>query len=85
MEGVGKIANVMTVQQLREVHRATPFRPFTIHTGDGRSFYVRGRDFLSHSPTGRTVIVYGDGEDFSILDLLLMTELEIRADTPPAD
>ncbi len=28
------------------------------------------------SPTGRTVIVYQEDEEFSILDLLLMTEIE---------
>jgi hypothetical protein len=29
------------------------------------------------SPTGRTVIIYQENEDFSILDLLLMTEIEM--------
>lgn len=68
----------MTVEQLRNVHRAQPFRPFTIHMGDGRAFLVRHPDFLSHSPTGRTVIVYQDDENFSILDLLLVTKLEVQ-------
>jgi hypothetical protein len=75
----------MTVEQLRNVHRATPFRTFTIHIADGRSFLVRGRDFLSHSPNGRTVVVHVDDETFSVLDLLLMTELEVHAPSPPAD
>lgn len=69
----------MTVQQLRNAHRATPFRPFTIRMADGRSFHVPHPDFLSMSPTGRTVIVYQDDEEFSILDLLLMTEIEMSA------
>ena len=76
----------MTIEQLRNIHRASPFRPFTIHMGDGRSFLVKHRDFLSHSPAGRTVIVYDDdGENFSILDLLLMTEIEVHAPTNPPD
>lgn len=75
----------MTIEQLRNVHRATPFRPFTIHMGDGRAFQVRGRDFLSHSPSGRTVVVHQDDETFSVLDLLLMTELEVHAPPPSAD
>lgn len=74
----------MTVEQLRNAHRAQPFRPFTIHMGDGRSFFVRHPDFLSHSPGGRTVIVYEGEEAFSILDLLLVTELEIHAPKKPA-
>src|SRR2546423_692260 len=74
----------MTVEQLRNVHRALPFRPFTIHMGDGRAFLVRHPDFLSHSPTGRTVIVHPDDESFHVLDLLLVTELEVHAPTRPA-
>jgi hypothetical protein len=38
----------MTVEQLRNVHRAAPFNPFTIHTADSRAFLVRHPDFLSH-------------------------------------
>jgi hypothetical protein len=67
----------MTVEQLRIVHQANPFRPFTIHMGDGRSFLVRHRDFLSHSPSGRTVIVYQDDDSFNIL--------EVHAPPQPAD
>jgi hypothetical protein len=66
----------MTIEQMRNAHQTRPFRPFRIHLADGRSFLVRHPDYLSHSPTGRTIIVYGDGETFSILDLLLVTELE---------
>ena len=66
----------MTIEQLRNMQQAVPFRPYRIHLADGRQFDVPHRDFLSHSPTGRTVIVYGPNESFSILDLLLVTELE---------
>jgi hypothetical protein len=75
----------MTLEQLRNVHHARPFRPFTIHMGDGRAFLVRHPDFLSHSPSGRTVIVHQDDENFSILDLLLVTELEVHAPSQPPD
>ena len=71
----------MTVDQLRAVLRAQPFRPFTIHMADGRSFLVRHPDFISHSPSGRTLIVYGNDESFSILDLLLASELEVHPPT----
>jgi len=69
----------MTIEQLRNVHRAQPFQPFTIHLADGRKFLVPHPDFLSHSPTGRTIIVYQTNESFSILDLLLVTELEVHS------
>jgi hypothetical protein len=73
----------MTIQQLRAAHQAKPFRPFTIHMADGRSFHVPHPDFLSTSPSGRTVIVYQENEDFSILDLLLLTEIETNSSRSP--
>ncbi len=66
----------MTVQQLREVHKAAPFRPFTVHMADGRSFHVPHPDFLWVPPAGRTVWVYGEGEAAHILDVMLMTGIE---------
>jgi hypothetical protein len=69
----------MTIEQLRAVHQAQPFRPFTIHTADGRTTLVPHSEFLSHSQSGRTVIVHQPDESFSIIDLLLVTELEVHA------
>ena len=67
----------MTIQQLRAAHKATPFSPFKVHMADGRQFMIPHPDFLSMSPSGRTVIIYQEDEDLSILDLLLMTEIEM--------
>ena len=50
----------MTVEQLKNVLHSQPFKPFTIHMGDGRAFLVKHPDYLSRSPSGRTLIVYGD-------------------------
>ncbi len=71
----------MTIQQLDNVHKAKPFRPFTVHMGDARSFHVPHPEFFSHSPNGRTIIVYGSEDNFSVLDLLLLTELEVHPPT----
>jgi hypothetical protein len=73
----------MTVEQLNNVHHARPFRPFTIHMGDGRSFYVKHPDFLSRSPSGRTIVVHSDDDSFNILDMLLVTEFEVHASDKP--
>lgn len=72
----------MTIQQLRAAHKATPFRPFNVHMADGRHFNVPHPDFLFMSPSGRTVIICQEGEEFSILDLLLMTEIEMIPANP---
>jgi hypothetical protein len=73
---------VMTVEQLRNVHDAVPFRPFTVHVGDGRSFRVEHPEFLSRSPSGRTIVVHLPDESFSVLDMLLVTELEVHPPRP---
>jgi hypothetical protein len=74
----------MTIEQIRNAHHASPFRPFIIRVADGRSFFVRHPDFLSHSPSGRTIIVHGDNDSYSVLDLLLVTELEFQPAPVPS-
>lgn len=71
----------MTTEQLRSALRSVPFRPFTIRMADGRTFSIAHPDVLSISPAGRTVVVYHPDDSASIVDLLLMTELEL---SPPS-
>jgi hypothetical protein len=71
----------MTIEQMRNTLGASPFRPFTIHLADGRAYNVPHPEYLSMSPSGRTLIVYGEGDAFSILDLLLVTDLVIHRST----
>lgn len=68
----------MTIEQLKQVYKAEPFRPFLIHTADGRMITVKHREFLATSPSGRTIIVYQPDESFEIIDLLLVTSLEVK-------
>ena len=69
----------MTIEQLRTTLRAQPYLPFTIRMADGRSFPIPHPDFLSMSPTGRTAVIFHEDGSASIVDLLLMTELELAA------
>ena len=69
----------MTIEQFRTTLHLQPFRPFTIRMADGRSFNVAHPDFVAQSPTGRTVVVFHEDDSYSLLDLLLMTELEVHA------
>jgi len=71
----------MTTEQLRVALRASPFRPFRIRMADQRQFEVPHPDFASVSPVGRTAVVYHPDGAASIIDLLLMTELDF---SPPA-
>ena len=73
----------MTIEQLRGLHQARPFRPFMIHLADGRSLYVSHNEFLAQSPSGRTAILYQPDESFEVIDLLLVTSLAVTAPAPP--
>ncbi|MGH7139215.1 MAG: hypothetical protein ACREHD_26010 [Pirellulales bacterium] len=67
----------MTSEQLKDVYDATPLRPFYLHIADGRSIPVHQRDFMLTAPKGRTIVVAEPNGRFHILDLLMVTELEL--------
>jgi hypothetical protein len=69
----------MTMDQLQNVWKAQPFRPFVIHLADGRQIKVVHPDFLSRSPSGRSIVVHQPDESFNVIDLLLVTDLELRS------
>ena len=68
----------MTLEAFREALNAQPFEPFAIHTADGRSIPVVSREFIMRDPRGRTVYVHQPSGGLSVIDLLLITELEKR-------
>jgi hypothetical protein len=68
----------MTIDQLRNFYNAQPFAPFVIHLADGRAIPVHHRDFLATAPSGRTVTVYQPDDSLNVIDLLLVTDLEVK-------
>jgi hypothetical protein len=69
----------MTIEKLRDFYDAKPFQPFVIHLADGRGIEVRHRDFIAAAPSGRTVTVYQPDDSLNVIDLLLVTDLEVKA------
>jgi hypothetical protein len=69
----------MPTEQFKATLHLQPIRPFTIRMVDGRSFGVAHPDFVAQSPSGRTVVAFQGDESYSVLDLLLMSELEVSA------
>jgi hypothetical protein len=49
-----------------------------MHLADGRRIPVVHREFLASSPSGRTVVVYQPDDSLNIIDMLLVTDLEIK-------
>ena len=69
----------MKIIEVRKLLHAQPFRPFLIHVADGGRIPVKHEDFVALAPTGREMIVYLSDGDFQVLDLMLVTRLEVSA------
>jgi hypothetical protein len=68
----------MTTEQVKTLHNAQPFRSFVMHLADGREVPVNHREFFMTVPSGRTVVVAQPADTLNIIDLLLVTDLEIK-------
>jgi hypothetical protein len=68
-------------ENLPEVIHAAPFRPFALCLADGSRVDVPHPDFIAHTPGGRTAVVVGVDESLQIIDVMLVTKIDIG---PPA-
>ncbi|MBA3483486.1 MAG: hypothetical protein H0T51_16885 [Pirellulales bacterium] len=68
----------MTVEKMRDFYQAEPFRPFIIHLADGRAIPVVHREFIAAAPSGRTLAIYQPDDTFNLVDLLLVTDVEVK-------
>ena len=69
----------MTIDQVRQMHRAQPFVPFDVHLADGRAIAVEHPENLAFAGAGRCIgIARADGV-IETVDLLLVTSLEPHA------
>ncbi len=69
----------MKISKIREVLHAQPFRPFQIHMADGGRISVPHEDFIALEPAGREIIVYRSDNSHQIVDVMLITRLEVKA------
>ena len=67
----------MTKEAIHNALHTVPFKPFSLRLADGKLIPVPHSDFITLSQGGRTAIVLGEGENFSIVDLGLVTALEL--------
>lgn len=67
----------MTSDKLKVLYDAQPFQPFTLHLADGREIPVLHREFIASAPSGRTLVVFQPDDSMNIIDLLLVTDIEI--------
>ena len=67
----------MKDDEIRNLLRARPFVPFTVHLPEGRSVKVTHPDFALLSPTGRTLLAYDTDESFNMIDVMLIASVEV--------
>jgi hypothetical protein len=67
----------MTTEALSKLHQARPFQRFVLRLGDGQALPVDHPEMLAYAPKSRTATVYRSDGSFEIVDLLLVTGLEV--------
>jgi hypothetical protein len=68
----------MTIERIKELYEATLFQPFILHLADGREIPVLHREFVAAAPSGRTLVVFQPEDRMNIIDLLLVTDVELN-------
>lgn len=66
----------MTIDAIKEVRDATPFKAFTIRTADGAGFVVPNHDCLLLAEGGKTLIVVTPDQKFHILSMDLVASID---------
>ena len=69
--------HAMNVAILRELYETRPFVPFTITLADGRKLPVIHNEFLAFFPKGRAVMLTHGDDRFTLIDLLLITSVDV--------
>jgi len=70
----------MNKDAVQSTLHAQPFKPFLLRLTDGTLVPVPHPDFMVVSQGGRTAIINTEGEKFSIVDLGLMTTIELGSE-----
>ena len=67
----------MTLEELRSVANAQPFRPFVIHLTDGREVPVVHPEIVTTVPSGETILVHQPDNTIDIIDLPQVMRVEL--------
>ena len=67
----------MKIADVRKLLHTQPFRPFIMHFADGGRVAVKHEDFIAVAPIGREMIVYQPDGDYQVVDVMLVTRLQV--------
>jgi hypothetical protein len=68
---------MIPVTSIREAITANPFRPFTIHIADHRSYEIRKPEWVSIGPQDRSLVVWLDDGGASFVDTVQITGVDL--------
>ena len=69
----------MKADEIRKMLHNEPFQRFAIVVADGGRIPVLHEDFVAVAPTGREMIVYQPDGSYNVVDIMLVTRLEVKA------
>ncbi len=67
----------MTKDEIRQRLQQRPFQPFKVRLADGQKISVPTGDHAHLHPTGRTLFIHLDRGGTEIIDVALVTSLEV--------
>ena len=73
---MGKLPG-MTKEAVKDTLHAQPFVAFSFRLADGERIPVSHPEFVLLTQGGRTAIISTEGEHFRIIDMALITALEV--------
>ena len=75
----------MTINEVRTLLRAEPFHPFVLRLADGRTVPASHPEVIAAAPSARSLVVYQSDDSFDVINLRLVTALEVRPNGQRAD
>jgi len=69
----------MTVEQIRKLYGARPFKPFVMQLADGTSVRVPHPEWMAFSPNGRTVTVFQRDDTHEVVNLRQVKSVRVPA------
>jgi hypothetical protein len=73
----------MTKDDIKRYQFARPFKSFSLHLSDGRSFRIDHPEFLMHSPRSQSILLADMEDKWRLIDLRHV--MSVEADQPPDD
>jgi len=68
----------MTIDRIKDLYSAEPFRPFVLHLADGRQVPVHHREFMMAVPSGRTVVVCQPDDTCHFIDVSSVGKVALK-------